>query len=261
MKRLMAAVWLASSLAAGRPGRKPYKPNDMGVTMGHWHLNSVDVEANKKIFAAMGGNAVKAGDFGRVRSPASWWNVHLRAPAPPSAGGTDGTVVNHVGFIVQNVQDSVAKWKAAGVAGESRKQHSARPGLGRHAGRLAGRDSRGQEPERSDQARARSPLSAGRGARQEPGVVCQNVRRKAGCATRRRSPTYRASRCGSNKVDKPLIPTKGRILDHIGFDVVNIEGFVKKLEADGIKLDRPITRNPNGSALGSSPTPGVPISS
>jgi len=31
----------------------------MGVTMGHWHLNSVDVEANKKIFAAMGGNAVR----------------------------------------------------------------------------------------------------------------------------------------------------------------------------------------------------------
>src|SRR3954449_2945617 len=115
MKRLMTALWLPSSLAAGTAWAQPYKPNEMGVTMGHWHLNSADVEANKKIFAAMGGNAVKAGDFEVVRFPGVVVMLHLRAPAAPSTGGTDGTVVNHVGFIVQNVQESVAKWKAAGV--------------------------------------------------------------------------------------------------------------------------------------------------
>jgi predicted enzyme related to lactoylglutathione lyase len=52
-----------------------------------------------------------------------------------------------------------------------------------------------------------------------------------------------------NKVDKPLLTTKGRILDHIGFDVVDLQGFIKKLEADGIKLDRPYTKNPSGGAL------------
>jgi uncharacterized glyoxalase superfamily protein PhnB len=52
-----------------------------------------------------------------------------------------------------------------------------------------------------------------------------------------------------NKVDKALIPTKGRILDHIGFDVVDLQGFIKKLEADGIKLDRPYTKNAFGGAL------------
>ena len=31
-------------------------------------------------------------------------------------GGTQGSVVNHVGFIVDNVQQRVAQWKAAGVA-------------------------------------------------------------------------------------------------------------------------------------------------
>src|SRR5207253_6253422 len=31
-------------------------------------------------------------------------------------GGTRGSVVNHVGFIVDNVQERVAQWKAAGVA-------------------------------------------------------------------------------------------------------------------------------------------------
>jgi hypothetical protein len=104
-----------SNLAAGGAWAQPYTPNEMGVTMGHWHLNSHDVEANKKIFVGMGGTAIKAGDFDVVRFPGVVVMLHLRPGAAPSTGGTDGTVVNHVGFIVQNVQDSVAKWKAAGV--------------------------------------------------------------------------------------------------------------------------------------------------
>jgi predicted enzyme related to lactoylglutathione lyase len=40
------------------------------------------------------------------------------------------------------------------------------------------------------------------------------------------------------------------VLDHIGFDVRNLEAFTKKLEAAGIKLDRPYTKNPQtGGAL------------
>ena len=52
-----------------------------------------------------------------------------------------------------------------------------------------------------------------------------------------------------NKTDAAQAPTKGRVLDHIGFDVVDLQAFIKKLEADGIKLDRPYTKNPNGIAL------------
>src|SRR6476620_10640978 len=47
MKRLISALWLVSNLAIGTAWAQPYAPNDMGVTMGHWHLNSADVEANK----------------------------------------------------------------------------------------------------------------------------------------------------------------------------------------------------------------------
>jgi hypothetical protein len=35
------------------------------------------------------------------------------------------------------------------------------------------------------------------------------------------------------------VTTKGRALDHIGFDVNNLQAFCKKPEASGIKLDRP----------------------
>ena len=83
--------------------------------MGHWHLNSSDIEASKKIFVAMGGTAMKPGDFELVRFPGVLINLHLRQPAPPANGGTIGSVVNHVGFIVNDVQASTARWKAAGV--------------------------------------------------------------------------------------------------------------------------------------------------
>ena len=50
--------------------------------------------------------------------------------------------------------------------------------------------------------------------------------------------------------DTPQVTTKGRVLDHIGFDVKNLEAFTKKLEAAGIKLDRPYTKNAQtGTAL------------
>jgi predicted enzyme related to lactoylglutathione lyase len=43
--------------------------------------------------------------------------------------------------------------------------------------------------------------------------------------------------------DTKQAPTRGRVLDHIGFDVKNLEAFTKKLEAAGVKLDRPYTKN------------------
>src|SRR5262249_61500603 len=37
----------------------------------------------------------------------------------------------------------------------------------------------------------------------------------------------------------PVVGTQGRALDHIGFEVKDLEAFCKKLEADGIKLAVP----------------------
>jgi predicted enzyme related to lactoylglutathione lyase len=44
------------------------------------------------------------------------------------------------------------------------------------------------------------------------------------------------------KADTAQAPTKGRVLDHIGFDVKDLQSFVKKIEAEGIKLDEPIRK-------------------
>ena len=68
MTRLIAALSLMLSLAAGTALAQAYPPNEMGVTMGHWHMNSRDIEANKKIFVAMGGTWVKNGNFDIVET-------------------------------------------------------------------------------------------------------------------------------------------------------------------------------------------------
>jgi hypothetical protein len=61
MRLSIAAIWLVSQLAAGSAFAQAAPPNAAGVTMGHWHLNSRDVEANKKLFVALGGIATKPG--------------------------------------------------------------------------------------------------------------------------------------------------------------------------------------------------------
>ena len=52
----------------------------------------------------------------------------------------------------------------------------------------------------------------------------------------------------------------GRALDHIDFDVNNLEAFCKKLEASGIKLDRPYSKNANGIGIAFIYDPWVPTS-
>jgi catechol 2,3-dioxygenase-like lactoylglutathione lyase family enzyme len=47
-----------------------------------------------------------------------------------------------------------------------------------------------------------------------------------------------------NPSDKPLSPTKGRAVDHIGFEVADIRQFCGKLEAAGMKLETPVREVP-----------------
>lgn len=62
MRALIAGLFLASMLAAGTAAAQLAPFNEVGVTMGHWHLASRDVQANKKIFVAMGGTPLTGGN-------------------------------------------------------------------------------------------------------------------------------------------------------------------------------------------------------
>jgi catechol 2,3-dioxygenase-like lactoylglutathione lyase family enzyme len=43
-------------------------------------------------------------------------------------------------------------------------------------------------------------------------------------------------------------PTRGRMLDHIGFEIRNLERFCRRLDALGVKLDLPYTKGSTGVA-------------
>src|SRR6266478_5232954 len=95
---IFAALLFASALIAGTAAAQPAPYNAVGVTMGHWHLASKDVEANKKIFLAMGGKLTMPGGAPLIMFPGLYINLALGTTS--GDGGSQGTVVNHVGFIV-----------------------------------------------------------------------------------------------------------------------------------------------------------------
>jgi catechol 2,3-dioxygenase-like lactoylglutathione lyase family enzyme len=243
MKRLITALWLVSSLTAGTALAQPYAPNEAGITMGHWHLNSRDVEANKKIFVGMGGVASSDGPRERVTFPGVVVNLNLGAASPPPTAGSVGSVVNHVGFVVKNVQESVAKWKAAGVPvlpgnnGRLDQAYVETPdGL-----RIEILENKNQsEPIRNEHVHFFVPEAS---IPQIQAWYAKTFGAKA--STRANAPVddIPGVQLRFNKADAAQAPTKGRVLDHIGFDVVDLPGFIKKLEAAGIKLDRPYTKN------------------
>jgi catechol 2,3-dioxygenase-like lactoylglutathione lyase family enzyme len=244
MKRLISALWLISSLTVGAAWAQPYAPNEAGVTMGHWHLNSRDVEANKKILLAMGGTDGGPGRLQRVIFPGVVVNLNLgAADAPPATGGTVGSVVNHVGFIVQNVQESVAKWKAAGVAvlpgnnGRLDQAYVVTPdGL-----RIEILENKSQNvPIRHEHVHFFLPQAA---IADSQAWYAKIFGAKASSRNNAPVDDIPGAQLRYNKADMAQAPTKGRILDHIGFDVTDLQGFIKKLEANGIKLDRPYTKN------------------
>src|SRR5262249_28746456 len=114
MKRsLFVVLFFAATLIARTAAAQPAPFNDIGVTMGHWHIISKDVEANKKLFLAMGGKLFMPAGAPVIMFPGVYISLNLGTET--GEGGSQGSVVNHVGFIVNNVQERVAQWKAAGV--------------------------------------------------------------------------------------------------------------------------------------------------
>jgi len=45
-------------------------------------------------------------------------------------------------------------------------------------------------------------------------------------------------------ISATLVGSKGRGIDHIGFEVKNLDAFVKNLEAQGVKMDAAVRQLP-----------------
>src|SRR6266571_5125437 len=247
MKSLIAGLWLASTLVATSAVAQPFPFNDVGVTMGHWHLASKDVEANKKIFVGMGGKWFKIGMNEYVMFPGVF--VHLNLGTAAGTGGSQGSVVNHVGFIVNNVQEQVAKWKAAGIAvlpGNNNRLDQAFVETPDGVRIEILEDKTQSMPIRNEHVHLSLPETE---IAKAQAWYAKTFGGKPG--TRNNAPVVDLPgvQLRFAKADTKQAPTRGRVLDHIGFDVKDHQAFVKKIEAEGIKLDEPVRKSPTGSTI------------
>ena len=240
------ALALVLTLTAVIAGAQPAPYNDVGVTMGHWHLISEDVEANKALFLAMGAELYMPGQP-VMRFPGLY--INLRLGTETGEGGSEGSVINHVGFIVDNVQERVAEWTAKGVEvipGNNGRQDQAfietQEGV-----RIEILEDRNQSvPIRGEHVHLVVPESEVEAAQAWYARVFGGTP-----GTRNNAPVVDLPgvQMRFRGADVAQAPTRGRILDHIGFDVRDHAAFMQRLEAEGITLDEPVRTGSSGNVL------------
>ena len=243
---VFAALLLASTLAAGTAAAQPAPFNEVGVTMGHWHIISKDVEANKKIFLGMGGKLL-AGPAPIMMFPNVYINLTLGQET--ADGGSRGSVVNHVGFIVDNVQQRVAQWKAAGVAvlpGGNNRLDQAYVETPDGVRMEILEDKTQSMPIRNEHVHLFLPEAE---IAKAQAWYAKTWGGKVGTRANQPVVDIPGVQIRFAKADAAQAATRHRVLDHIGFDVKDHAAFMKKIEAEGIKLDEPVRTVANGTVL------------
>src|SRR5436190_23978709 len=105
MKRTFAVLFstLLVVFAVSTASAQLTAAKDGPIVYGHHHLNTTNMEAQRKFFVeTLGGTLVKvgAGNTEVVKFPNVL--IFFRTTAP--SGGSRGTTVNHIGFSVPNLR-------------------------------------------------------------------------------------------------------------------------------------------------------------
>jgi len=204
-------------------------PGPSGVSMGHVHLNTKDPDGQRKFWVdVIGAQETKLGTMQAFKLPGALILVRKAGPS----GGSEGSVVNHIAVKVRDLSGTLARVEAAHIRIVSKNPPQAM---------LLGPDD--VRVELTEDTALTRP------------VVFHHIHfytakvdemKKWYVATFGAIPGKRgrfeaADLPGVNLTFAPSenapAGTKGRAIDHIGFEVKDLEAFTKKLEAAGIKLD------------------------
>jgi catechol 2,3-dioxygenase-like lactoylglutathione lyase family enzyme len=211
-------------------------PNDLGVAMGHLHLNTGDVAAQKKFWIdVLGAKPVKLGTIEGVSIPGAIVLFAAKAPTGP----TEGSSVNHVGVLVPSLDGYPAKLDAQGLKYEKNAN---------------GRQIMISGPEGLKVEITADPKVSGTVFHHvhfytaDPIAIQTWYFEKFGATKGKRASWEAGDVPGANltytKATDATVPTATRVLDHIGFEVRDLEAFCKKLEASGVKFDVPFRKVP-----------------
>ncbi|MGE3276847.1 MAG: VOC family protein [Vicinamibacterales bacterium] len=245
----LLALLLAPALAAAQLRSASEGP----VVYGHHHLTVRDVDAQKRFWIdTLGGKPDTLGTIPAV----VFDNVIVLLRQGDPAGGTKGTIVNHVGFGVPDLRAVVDRVKAAGYPIVTRQEMPPTQAVEddlayveatkqRIAYVMAPDDVKVELVEMTGQAVPITMHHVHYYTRAIEEMKAWYVK-TFGAAPGMRGAFQAADLPGVNLTfsgtDTPVAGTKGRSLDHIGFEVKNLEAFCRKLEAAGITFDRPYER-------------------
>jgi catechol 2,3-dioxygenase-like lactoylglutathione lyase family enzyme len=208
-------------------------PNDAGVSMGHIHLTVPDPDAQIKVWVdVLGATASKDGPLNLVKLP----GVFIIVSKAASTDGSEGSTANHIGFLVKDYAALKAKLTAANIPTvfdlEKNKQIMVTfPDKVR--------------VEFNEDASISAPVIFHHihlTTTDPDALQAWYVKTFGAEATTRRN--LPAAKIPGGEVDflkakDAPAPTKGRTLDHIGFEIKDLDAFCKKLTAGGMTFDMP----------------------
>jgi catechol 2,3-dioxygenase-like lactoylglutathione lyase family enzyme len=234
MRKQISWAALAFSLFTTTGFAQLTAPNDSGVSIGHIHLFSKDRDAQKKIWVeAFGAQVTKTGTLELLRLP----GVYIIINATEPTAGSVGSTADHIGFSVRNLDEMKAKLAALNV--EVQGPFVSMPD--------------GLRVELLEEKTQTSPVVMHHiHLTTVNGEMLRQWYVKTFGAERGARRNLPAAMFNGNEVDflpaaggNTPVATKGRAIDHIGFEVRNLEAFVKKLQADGVTVESPYRDMPN----------------
>jgi len=255
MRRIACAIVLTVAALAWPSAPSAQLLNKQApIIVGHYHLNVTSVDAHKKFWVdTLGGTAMKIGDIDVIKFP----DVFLFLRVQPPTGPTKGTAFDHIGFAVPDVPALTTKVVAAGyqltVGREPPPGQTAAPPTAGNYGRfsyLVGPDGVKVELVTAMDPKAPPIVHHHVHFTNKQYVEMQQWYMKAFNATLRPGQTdffIGADLPGVGYMlnffkwepAEALAGTTGRAVDHVGFEVRNLEEFCKQLEAKGITLTVP----------------------
>jgi catechol 2,3-dioxygenase-like lactoylglutathione lyase family enzyme len=234
--RFLLSAMVAFSLVS--PAAAQLAPPDAaGMTYGHVHLNVSDVELHKKLWSEQfGGVVVQKGPLTAVKFPGMLIALSGRAPS----GGSQGTVMDHFGFKVKDIAAQLAKWRAAGY--EVQSEFTGAEGFP-NAYIVAPDGVRVELQEDKTQAEDVIGYHIHFITPDYEKEMAWYVDTFGVVPFKRGTIETTANAPGMNlsfgNARTPTVATRGRAIDHIGFEFDDLEAFCKKLEAKGITFDVP----------------------
>lgn len=242
MRIFSFAAVLIAGLAPVGYAQTGLAPVDGRVSNSHIHLFTKDAEAQRHFWVDIMGASARS--ISPIRDVYTLPKVLVFVDKTPPTAGTEGSIVNHVGFRVRDMKDILAKVAAAHyniqVVNPNKDDPKQAFFLGPDDVRielLAGPNL--TTVSENHQVHFFTP---------DPDAMEKWYASNFGGMPQAFGKVKMLNLSGVTLIFSPsenaVTATKGRALDHIGFEIKDLEDFCKTLEANGVKLDAPYRKSP-----------------